>query len=421
MAQGHSAVAAGTDLSRHARLLAAVHGAVLAGSVPPVRPRELVARSWNRVRASGLDPARCGTAEPVAAAEVERRRRRSALRTVVDELRTSLASIAEDARLIMVVTDAEGLLLWREGSSSVLRGADVLGFAEGADWSERTVGTNAIGTALVEGTPVQLFSAEHYAPTHHGWTCTACPVHDPRTGELLGVVDLSGPALTVHPTTIALVCTAVRLAEATLWRQHETRLDRLRSVAGPVLASVSGPAMVVDEHGWVAGVSGLSTRERVAVPAAGRPLAVPGVGLCVPEPLDGGWLLRGGSTPAPLRLRLELGVRPEAVVHGATTWRHPLTTRHAELLLLLCLAGPDGLDAAALSTALHGDRAHLVAVRAEVSRLRRTLGGVLATKPYRIAPEVGVDLPDLSTSAFLRTCTAPGLRALTTDGRGPTP
>ena len=27
MAQGHSAVAAGTDLSRHARLLAAVHGA----------------------------------------------------------------------------------------------------------------------------------------------------------------------------------------------------------------------------------------------------------------------------------------------------------------------------------------------------------------------------------------------------------
>ena len=32
-----------------------------------------------------------------------------------------------------------------------------------------------------------------------------CPIRDPRTGQVLGVVDVSGPAATVHPTTIALV------------------------------------------------------------------------------------------------------------------------------------------------------------------------------------------------------------------------
>ncbi len=121
--------------------------------------------------------------EPSPLAEVQGRRRRTALRDVLPELRNSLAAIAQDAQFVMVVTDAEGVLLWREGSPRVLRGADKLGFAEGADWSERTVGTNAIGTALVEGGPVQLFSAEHYAPSHHGWTCTACPVHDPRTAS----------------------------------------------------------------------------------------------------------------------------------------------------------------------------------------------------------------------------------------------
>ncbi|MGZ4588086.1 MAG: GAF domain-containing protein [Mycobacteriaceae bacterium] len=415
MAEGLSAVAPGTDLPRYARLLAAVHDAVLAGTAPPVRPRALVARSWSRMRTSGLSPERCGTVEPVAPAEVERRRRRTALRAVLPELRTSLAAIAQDAQFVMVVADADGVLLWREGSSSVLRGADVLGFTEGAEWSERTVGTNAIGTALVEAAPVQLFSAEHYAPSHHGWTCTGCPVHDPRTGEMLGVVDLSGPALTVHPMTIALVCTAVRLAEATLWRQHEARLDRLRLAAGPALASVNGPAMVVDEHGWVAGVSGLASRERVAVPAADRPLAVPGVGLCVPEPLAGGWLLRGSSSPTPLRLELELGAQPQAVVHGASTWRHRLTTRHAELLLLLAKAGATGMDAAALSCAIYGDAAHVVAVRAEVSRLRRTLGGLLCSQPYRFAPEVVVTLPGLDGCALLRTSTAPGVRAMLTE------
>ena len=64
-----------------------------------------------------------------------------------DELRSALAAFAEDARFVVVVTDADGVLLWREGSAAVRRQADALGFAEGADWSEGSVGTNAIGTA----------------------------------------------------------------------------------------------------------------------------------------------------------------------------------------------------------------------------------------------------------------------------------
>lgn len=415
-----NAVRPGTDLPRHARLLARVHDAVLAGTRPPVSPRELVARSWSRVSAGGLDPDRCGTVEPLGPAEVERRRRRSLLREVVPELRSALAAFAEDARFVMVVCDADGVLLWREGSSAVRRQADVLGFAEGADWSETSVGTNAIGTALVEQAPVQLFSAEHYAPTHHGWTCTASPVHDPRTGELLGVVDVSGPALTVHPTTIALVCTAVRLAEATLWRHHEQRLDRLRTAADPVLAGVSGPALVVDDHGWVARVSGLAVRDRVAAPAADRPLAVPGLGLCVPEPLAGGWLLRpaGAHPSATLRLELDLRGEPEIAVTGpGAAWRRAVSPRHAEVLLLLARAGSDGLDAAALSRALHGDASHVVAVRAEVSRLRRTVGGLLAAQPYRVATGVEVVVTTggaLADAPLVRGSAAPGVRALAT-------
>ena len=40
--------------------------------------------------------------------------------------------VAEDARHVMVVTDADGVLLWREGSTRVRHRADALGFTEGA-------------------------------------------------------------------------------------------------------------------------------------------------------------------------------------------------------------------------------------------------------------------------------------------------
>jgi hypothetical protein len=333
---------------------------------------------------------------------------------VLLELRASLTAVAEDARHVMVVTDADGVLLWREGSTRVRRRADALGFTEGARWTEGAVGTNAIGTALAEDAPVQIFSAEHFVRTHHGWTCTACPVHDPRSGELLGVVDVSGPAETVHPTTVALVGTAVKLAEASLWRCHEQRLDALRSVATPVLAAASGPGLVVDDHGWVAAVRGLPHVDRVAAPTADGPVPVHGLGLCIPEPVPGGWLLRPASSGrSALRLTLELDVRPpRAVVTGTNVWMHPLSTRHAEVLLLLARAGRAGMDAAALSQALYGQVGSLVTIRAEVSRLRKAIGGVVLARPYRLAPEVEVVLPDLATSPFVATSTAPGVRAL---------
>jgi hypothetical protein len=410
--EGVCAIRPGVDVGRHARLLARVHDALLSGDRPEADPRGLVARSWRRVRAQGVDPDLGDPPGPFGPEEVERRRARSPLQRVLPELRAALTSVAEDARHIMVVTDADGVLLWREGSNRVRHRADALRFTEGANWSEGVVGSNAIGTALAEAMPVQMFAAEHFVRSHHVWTCTACPVHDPRSGELLGVVDVSGPAETVHPTTVALVGTAVKLAEASLWRHHESRIEALRGVAAPLLAGLSGPGLVIDEHGWVAAVTGMPSLDRVAAPRGDRPIAVHGVGVCVPEPVPGGWLLRT-AVPARLRLTLDLDARPpRAVVEGSSRWLHPLSTRHAEVLVLLAHAGSSGLDAAALSSALYGHTGSLVTVRAEVSRLRRSLGGIVLARPYRLADEVDVVLPDLVTSTFVMRSTAPGVRAL---------
>ena len=413
------ALGVGEDPRSYARILARVHEAALSGDRPPARPRTVIEQSWSRVSRHGVDPDRGADAVPLAAEEVERRRRASGLADVLPVLRGGLVSVADEASHIMVVVDAEGRVLWRDGSNAVKHRADGLGFVEGASWDEDTVGTNAIGTALVVRQPVQVYSAEHYVRTHHAWTCAAAPVRDPKDGTLLGVLDVSGPASSVHPSTLALVDAVARLAEAQLRTAHHAELERLRTVATPMLARIDGPVLVTDPHGWVAAVAGLPPVGRVLVPeriADGRTW-LPSVGSCTAEPLPGGWLLRpesGDGAPA-THVVLDLRDRGEWTVNvsGASgQWEHKLSPRHAEILLLLA-SNPAGYRAPDLAAALFGDAGRTVTVRAEMSRLRRHLGGVLAHRPYRFSDRVELTVRKPADPAeLLPFSTAPAILTL---------
>lgn len=391
-----AALPPGVDPRRHARDLARVHEATVSGERLPARPRPVIGQSWQRMLRIGLDPDRGCTVDPLPEEQLEKRRRESGLAGSLPVLRDGLASLAEESAHIMVVVDADGQVLWRDGASGVRRRADALGFTEGMCWHEDVVGTNAIGTSLVEDRPVQVYSAEHYVRTHHPWTCAAAPVHDPRDGRLLGAVDLSGPASTVHATTLSLVDAVARLAEAQLRNDHLAELERLRALAVPALSKVTGRAVVTDEHGWVAATSGLAPVDRIALTrdAEPGPALLPALGSTVLEPLPGGWLVRlvdSGQAEEPTTVTLDLGTRESAltVSGGHGTWTRPLTPRHAEMLQLLA-DRPEGTSAAELARDLYGDPTRTVSARAEMSRLRRHFGGILARRPYRFADDVRV-------------------------------
>src|SRR5690606_37274210 len=130
--------------------------------------------------------------------------------------------------------------------------------------------------------------------THHSWTCAGAPIRDPRTGQVIGVVDVSGPAATVHPTTIALVDAVARMAESQLRSEHDRTLNRLRALAAPILARMGSPALAVDTDGWVAAVDAMPLHNRILLPEQLTPGRVwlAALGMCVVEPLPGGWLVR---------------------------------------------------------------------------------------------------------------------------------
>ncbi|MCJ0872960.1 helix-turn-helix domain-containing protein [Streptomyces sp. AP-93] len=388
------------DAREAARLLKGVRAAALAGDRPPAAPRPEIAESWRRMMAGGVHPDRDSRSRMLSLAETEERRQTSPLRDLLPVLREGLLPSLDEALHIMVVADADGRLLWREGHSSILRNADRLGFGVGAHWDEAVVGTNGVGTALVARRPVQVFSAEHFVSSHHDWTCAGAPVRDPRDGSLLGVLDVSGPLATMHPATLAWVSSVARLAERELRVRHLESLERLRAVAAPLLARVPGRALAVDGNGWTAAVTGLAPVDRIPLPKSFGPgrVWVPQLGDCLVEPLPGGWLVnvteaRAGAGAA-ARVVLDLS-RPgawRATVYGAAgSWSQELSPRHAELLFLLA-ESPRGRSAAELSQELFGDPTRTVTVRAEISRVRRNLGGVLAHRPYRFAHDVEVEL-----------------------------
>lgn len=395
------------DLSRLAtmdggqatRLLRRIREASLAGDRPPMAPRPVIGASWQRMRRLGVDPDRQTGRAVLGAEELEHRRRTSALAEVIRGVTGGLTDVADATVQILVVSDDQGRVLWREGNPKVGRQADAISLAEGAAWSEQVTGTNAIGTALAARAPVQVHSAEHFVHTLTHWTCAAAPVHDPRDGRLLGAIDVSGPAAGFHPTTLALVTSVARLAESELRERHQRAVGRLRSVAAPILSRVGGRAVAVDTHGWTAAVTGMAPVDRLPLPKSLRPgrLWLPSLGMCTVEPLPGGWLLTVEEEPppdAPSKVVLDLS-RPRrwslTVSGSAGSWAQELTPRHAELLYVLAVHR-DGRSAAELAADVFGDPTRTVTVRAEMSRVRRHLAGVLAHRPYRFSEEVEVEV-----------------------------
>ncbi|WP_395293942.1 GAF domain-containing protein [Kitasatospora hibisci] len=380
------------------------------GDRPLPQPRPEIGDSWARLRRLGLDPDAGAAAVHLGPAEVEHRRRASGLDSLLPVLRDTLLDSAGAVPLILAIADAEGHVLWQEGERGLRRSADRIGFLTGARWVEEDVGTNGIAAALRARRPMQVHSSEHYLRSHHSWTCVAAPVHDPGTGRLVGAINLSGPAHTVQPYLLQLTATAARLAETELRARRLESLHQLRTLAAPLLARVNGPALVVDAAGWTAAAAGLPPPTRLRLPSEGwNPAAVhwlPSLGECAIEPLADGWLIRPVHRPengrpgdagaavaeqaqgARLRVDLRRPDRPELSVHGVVgSWSHALSPRHAELLLLLAVER-DGRSAAQLADALFGDPGRTVTVRAELSRLRRHLGGLLAHRPYRFADSV---------------------------------
>jgi hypothetical protein len=201
----------------HERRLSAVrawtafveHGDRLA---PVVRPEIL--SSWER---SGTAVTREVTEAPLAdETDTATFWKGSPLQIAVQRMEHELRSTAEDGDLVLAVTDQDTRILWTYGGRTMRRKAESVNFVAGGRWDESSVGTNALALSSRSGRPSMVFSAEHFAPMVHNWVCWAAPVHDPVSGEQLGVIDLSTTWDRTHPIGLATIRMMARLIETAM-------------------------------------------------------------------------------------------------------------------------------------------------------------------------------------------------------------
>lgn len=307
------------------------HGAGVAGHL-----RGIVRESWARSLTLLPSPAAARATLFCSTEELETYRQGhplAAVRPVLDRL---LVQPSLDAGMLVAVGDENGRLLWVDGDRELRRRAEGMLFMAGADWSEAAVGTSAPGTALALNRSVQIAGAEHFNPEVHPWSCSAVPLHDPDSGTVLGVIDITGAAEAAAPHTLALVEAAVAAAEAHLSiqrLQHTLSTPRTRRTSATTRAGLYRDSLQI-----------LGT--------------------------DHGVLHADGSS-------LELSMR------------------HAELLALLALH-PEGLSAEELAGMAYSENVSVSTVRAEMLRLRRVLAAhgdsvVPESRPYRLRYGLVVD------------------------------
>jgi hypothetical protein len=385
-----------TDPVVRSRLLRHVHEREFAGEAGSSRDvRELVRESWRRSVAAGVRPDQGGAPVRLTPSELERARECSPLGPVIGIIHSKLSSLDEDARQIVAIADAEANLLWVTGDRGTCERAREMRFEEGAAWAEGAAGTNALGTAVALDHPVQIFSAEHVIAAVHPWTCSAAPIHDPGTGDLVGIVDLTAEMRTHHPHTLPLAELAALAAEGALHLRSLQMAEHLRERWEAAISGRRTPSVLLDRNGWVIAARGMGELPRrlelTADREDGATILPDGRGGAV-EPLQGGgaifWLRRRSRTP-PLRLQLQLLGQDASIRLG--TGRRERALRSLELLAVLAMH-PEGLTTEQLTLALYGERGKAVTIRAQVHRVRMYLGArSVETHPYRLTLPVEAD------------------------------
>ena len=223
------------------------------GELPKNSIRKIISDSWARCLEDGVDPSSSKTCLSVNDKTYQTLLKDNAqlveaAKPVMEHARDLLAGSGS----MMILADRNGICLHVEGDRKTVEDGHDIRLAVRANWSERAAGTNAIGTVLSVGMPIQINTSEHFCEGIKSWTCTAMVIRDPGTQEIIGALDLSGLTSDFNYHTQALVVEAASRIESRLVGIKLEEKNRLLNAAVSIFSSPTNDAlMLLDNYGYL--------------------------------------------------------------------------------------------------------------------------------------------------------------------------
>jgi transcriptional regulator of acetoin/glycerol metabolism len=187
------------------------------GEVPRGVLTPVIERSWTRCASIGVPIDRIRDIARLSEPDIRSANDRyhGLIEQAVPVMENLYQQIA-NTRSMVILSDSNGLILRSIGDPDFVSRAEQVALRPGVSWAEDLIGTNAVGTAIIERAPTIIYAAEHYVERNNFLTCSAVPIFDP-CGKLAGVLDISGDYRAHQDHTIALVRFAAQIIEAQLF------------------------------------------------------------------------------------------------------------------------------------------------------------------------------------------------------------
>jgi hypothetical protein len=238
-------------------------------TVDGVRPEILA--SWRRCRDQyDVDP-RLRSA-PGAVERNEHRFEQDVILTKVGGLAALAGREMERDGGIVAVSDGSGRILASYGAPEVRRRAEESNLAPRSAWSERTTGTNGMGTALEVSGAVTVTGAEHWCEGFQGWACAGIAIRDVVTGTPLATIDVSRFGALLPSRVPVWLEKAAASVESDIHRRAV--LDGHSVVASFAGESSEGPLLCLDLGGRA--IVGNDAAVALLGMPSGTPMVVPG-------------------------------------------------------------------------------------------------------------------------------------------------
>jgi PAS domain S-box-containing protein len=221
--------------------------------------KEYVKSSHERCRAMGINIDMVYSRKIISGEELQKKlEENTELIVTASPFMDQLYSFVKGSGFFAILTDGEGCILNVIGDEDILDTAYRFKMIPGAYMDETSIGTNAMGTSIAEGIPLQISGKEHYIGAYHRWTCSGAPIRNTKN-EIIGSLDLTGYSENVHLHTLGMVVAAAYAIEKMLEiKEYAQELFVTKKHMTTIFNSLEGGIITTDLSGNIKAINKLA-------------------------------------------------------------------------------------------------------------------------------------------------------------------